>query len=208
MPSRLGRSRAGSGTGRAGSGTGRAGSCGHGRTDLEGAVQELCRAGRGQERAEHGPCHGGRASAGSPRPGSGRARTADALAEPRANRADRAVRARADRWGKPGHGANDPRRAHGEPESTGQPAPRMADTAAGPSTPMGPGHARGEPDRYRVGIGGGRVIIPLSGSPPQRRSTGKQQPGPPKLRRSGLSRHSHLTGHQGDKSLASESAWV
>src|SRR6266496_3120428 len=78
--------------------------------------------------------------------------------------------------------------------------------AAGPSTPTGPGHAHREPDRHRVGIGGSRVIS-LSGSAPER-SAGKQQPGPPKLRRSGLSRHSHLTGHQGDKSLASESAWV
>src|SRR6266536_3090125 len=78
--------------------------------------------------------------------------------------------------------------------------------AAGPSTPKGPGHAHREPDRHRVGIGGSRVIS-LSGSAPER-STGKQQPGPLKLRRSGLSRHSHLTGHQGDKSLASESAWV
>src|SRR6266536_2463848 len=78
--------------------------------------------------------------------------------------------------------------------------------AAGPSTPTGPGHAHREPDRHRVGIGGSRVIS-LSGSAPER-SAGKEQPGPPKLRRSGLSRHSHLTGHQGDKSLASESAWV
>jgi hypothetical protein len=169
----LGQAQAGLGHVRAGSGTGRAG---HGRTDLEGAAQEPCRAGRGQERAEHGPCHGGRASAGSPRPGSARARTADALAEPRANRADRAVRARADRLGKPGHGANDPRRAHGEPDSPhrewqiqqpGQARQRARAMPVASRTDTGSGSAAAESSSRYPGAhrSGGR---PASNSPDRR----------------------------------------
>jgi hypothetical protein len=144
----------------------------------------------------HRPGHHGRAAPGPGRPTPWPSRE-------RTGQTERFVPERTDGQARPWR-----QRPKASPRRAGQPAPRMADTAAGPSTPTGPGHARGEPDRYRVGIGGSRVIIPLPGSPPQRRSTGKQQPGPPKLRCSGLSRHSHLTGHQGDKSLASESAWV
>jgi hypothetical protein len=186
----LGQARAGLGRARAGPGTG--------RTDLEGAVQEPCRAGQRQERAQHGPCHGG-GHRPVTRLGSARARTANGLAEPRASRADRAVRARAADRAIRARAAD---RASRAMAPTAQSEPKASRKA--PDSPrqdwqtQQPGKARQRPnpsprragqaprrDRWRQ-----QSHHPATRERAAAASTGKQQPGPPKLRHSGLIRRS------------------
>jgi hypothetical protein len=231
----LGQARAGLGRARAGPGTG--------RTDLEGAVQEPCRAGQRQERAQHGPCHGG-GHRPVTRLGSARARTANGLAEPRASRADRAVRARAADRAIRARAADRAIRARAADRAiraraadrairaraadrairaraadrairarAGDRASRaMAPTAQSepkasrkaPDSPrqdwqtQQPGKARqrGRPCPWRAGQAPRRDRWRQQSHHPATReraaaaSTGKQQPGPPKLRHSGLIRRS------------------
>jgi hypothetical protein len=186
----LGQARAGLGRARAGPGTG--------RTDLERAVQEPCRAGQRQERAQHGPCHGG-GHRPVTRLGSARARTANGLAEPRASRADRAVRARAADRAIRARAAD---RASRAMAPTAQSEPKASRKA--PDSPrqdwqtQQPGKARqrGRPCPWRAGQAPRRDRWRQQSHHPATReraaaaSTGKQQPGPPKLRHSGLIRRS------------------
>jgi hypothetical protein len=213
----LGQARAGLGRARAGPGTG--------RTDLEGAVQEPCRAGQRQERAQHGPCHGG-GHRPVTRLGSARARTANGLAEPRASRADRAVRARAADRAIRARAEDRAIRARAEDRAVRARAAdrairaRAADRASRAMAPTAqsepkasrkapdsprqdwqtqqPGKARqrGRPCPWRAGQAPRRDRWRQQSHHPATReraaaaSTGKQQPGPPKLRHSGLIRRS------------------
>jgi hypothetical protein len=195
----LGQPRAALGRARAGPATG--------RTDLEGAAQEPCRAGQGRNGLSMGDAMG--AFIGRVTLLGNAGQNGQRLGRAEASRADRAIRARTGRRGKPGHGTNGPIQAQGEPESTGQPAPKLADTAAGPSTPTG----RAMPVASRTGTTPGSMAAAESPSryPGARRSGVDRQSNSPDRRNCATVASSgapHLTGHQGDKSLASESLWV
>jgi len=214
MPSRLGHARAGSSTGRAWPCPGWA-SYGRGW-----ARKEPCKSRAELARDRHGMSIGhawragiGRVTPAGQRPGQDGQRLGRAEGEP-------GRQSSSCQGGQTGQAGPWRQRPNPSPRRAGKDRTARAKTGrhssrakhangSGPSTPTGRGHARGEPDRHHAGIdGGSRVTIPLPGSAPQRRRPASNSPDRRNCATVASSGAPHLTGHQGDKSLASESAWV